>query len=699
MKGLDEPVRVWRVRSLYDPGEGRVRAAFVGRHAELAQFSSVAESCRSTSIGQMIIVRGEAGIGKTRMVEEFSRIAAEKGFATHKSLVLDFGVGKGQDAIRSVVRSLLGITSGSGELERQAAAESAVAEGLLVPEQRSFLNDLLDLPQENEERALFEAMSNAKRNEGKRAVVSELIRASSKRKPVLIVVEDVHWADPLMLTYFAKMAATVADCRALLVMTSRIEGDPLDQAWRATTDGCPLMSIDVVPLRKKEALALAGAFIDASNQFALDCVERAEGNPLFLEQLLRDAKERGDKEVPASIQSLVLARIDRLPLSDKRALQAASVIGQRFSLDALRHLIDVADYVCDSLIRHYLVRPDGDHFLFAHALIQEGVYSSLLNSTRQGFHMRAAAWFADQDPTLRAQHLDRAGDPGAVQAYIEASQAQAHDYHFEKALALAKRALALAGEEVDRLAVAIYLGELHHDAGEPQASIAQFETALKLATSDADRCKALIGLAAGFRIIDRIDDALAALAEAEPLADRAERVLDLARIHHLRGNLYFPLGKIDGCLREHKKALEFAEIAGSIEYTARAYGGLGDAYYALGRMITANGYLERCLDLCRANGFRSIEVAYLLMRAETYFYQGNVQQGFAEFSGGHRDSRSSRESTGRVYESLGINSVWRRIAWSIRQICRKVLGFGAEPSEAARAPKVRAGPHDVGLLV
>src|SRR5262249_39527972 len=204
---------------------------------------------------------------------------------------------------------------------------------------------------------------------------------------------------------------------------------PLDQAWRATTEGCPLMSIDLAPLRKKEALALAGAFIDATNQFALDCVERAEGNPLFLEQLLRDAKERGKEEVPASIQSIVLARMDRLPHTDKRALQAASVIGQRFALDTLQYLIDDIDYRCDELVAHCLVRPDGGHFLFAHALIQEGVYSSLLRAKKQELHLRASQWFTDRDSTLRAQHLDRAGDPSAARTYIEASGAQAQAYH------------------------------------------------------------------------------------------------------------------------------------------------------------------------------------------------------------------------------------------------------------------------------
>src|SRR4029453_8686991 len=127
-------------------------------------------------------------------------------------------------------------------------------------------------------------------------------------------------------------------------------GDPLDQAWRATTAGCPLMSIDLAPLRKKEALALAGAFIDATNQFALDCVERAEGNPLFLEQLLRDARERGEEEVPASIQSIVLARMDPLPPMNTRALRASSIIGQRFALETLQNLIDDPAYGCDELV-------------------------------------------------------------------------------------------------------------------------------------------------------------------------------------------------------------------------------------------------------------------------------------------------------------------------------------------------------------
>src|SRR5258708_39675681 len=117
--------------------------------------------------------------------------------------------------------------------------------------------------------------------------------------------------------------------------------------------------------------------------FCRDRSERAGGNPLFLEQLLRNAEEGSADAVPASIQSLVLARMDRLAQRDRQAFQAAAVIGQRFDLALLRHLVEIPDYVCDGLIGNALVLPEGDDFLFSSALFQERGYLSLLLSRRR----------------------------------------------------------------------------------------------------------------------------------------------------------------------------------------------------------------------------------------------------------------------------------------------------------------------------
>ena len=155
-------------------------------------------------------------------------------------------------------------------------------------------------------------------------------------------------------------------------MTSRIEGDPLNQAWRGSIGGTPLMTVDLGPLRQDDAMALAAEYLDVTSRFALRCIERAAGNPLFLEQLLRSTEETSDGQVPGSVQSIVQARLDNLAPADKTAIQAASVLGQRFTPAALRHLIESARYTCNGPIEHNLVRPAGNDFLFAHALVPEG---------------------------------------------------------------------------------------------------------------------------------------------------------------------------------------------------------------------------------------------------------------------------------------------------------------------------------------
>ena len=392
-------------------------------------------------------------------------------------------------------------------------------------------------------------------------------------------------------------------------MTSRVDGYPLNQAWRSSTGGCPFVTLDLGPLRREDSIKLAGSFIDAANQTALDCIQRAEGNPLFLEQLLRNVEELGDSDIPASIQSLVLARIDRLPAADKHALQAASVLGQRFELEALRHLIASPDYDCQGLIDRSLIRPEGDGYLFDHALVHEGVFGSLLKNRRVELHRQAAAYFADSDPTLRAEHLDRAGDVAAAAAYLEAATLQTAALRFDTALKLANRGLELVENPAIAFALACLRGDALRNAGATEESIAAFEAGLAAAANPEQRCVALIGIAEGLRIADRQQRTLEVLKDAEAAAIEAGLLLERARVHHLRGNAYFPLGRIDECREEHRKALEFSRQVGSVEGEALALSGLGDAYYLGGQMRTAGERFRTCVKLCHEHALRRVEVA------------------------------------------------------------------------------------------
>ena len=452
-------------------------------------------------------------------------------------------------------------------------------------------------------------MDNSRRNLGKRRTLATLIDNVARQRPLVVAVEDIHWADAPTLDMLAAMAAAVRHAPALLLLTSRIQGDPLGNAWRGSIAGTPLTTLDLGPLRPEEASSLAGSFVSATQRVAAACIERAGGNPLFLEQLLRHAEDGATEAVPASIQSLVLARMDLLAASDKAALQAASILGQRFDLPALRHLLANAAYDCGALLAHALVLPEGATYLFAHALVQEGVYSSLLRARRRELHHRAAEWFRDTDPVLHAQHLDRAEDPAAAAAYAVAALLQRESFHADRALELANRGLALAADGVDRLALTCLKGELLSDLGATADSIAAFRAAVTLATGDAGYCRAAIGLASILRVADGLDEALAALDSAQSAAERIGSAADLARIHHLRGNIYFPMGRIEQCRAEHQAGLRYALETGSPEAESRALGGLGDAAYAQGRMRSAFANFSRCVLLARDHGYGRIEVA------------------------------------------------------------------------------------------
>jgi class 3 adenylate cyclase/tetratricopeptide (TPR) repeat protein len=631
VKGISEPVPVFalrRVRSAQAARRDTTRTPLVGRRANLIQFRGMLDACIEEGHGQTLYVRGEPGIGKTRLVEEFARIAEEKGVSRHRGLILPFGVGKGQDAIRSLVRSLLGLPVEGGEADRKQAANDAIGDGRIGPDQTVFLNDLLDLPQPRELRALYDAMDNNTRNRGKRALVSTLLTTSGNARPVLAIIEDVHWADTITLAHLADLTKTVAECAALLVMTSRIEGDQLDQKWRSHTEGSPFMTIDLGPLRKQDSIALISKFIDAADPLAASCLERAAGNPLFLEQLLRTAQEGSTASLPDSIQSLVLARMDRLEPEDKRALQAAAVIGQRFHAKALDHLIGASD--CSGLVEHNLIRSEGDGYLFAHALIQESVYGSLLKRQRHELHRKAADWYADNDAVLYAEHLASADDDNAPRAFLDAAREQAQHYHFDRALGLTERGLTLATENSDRHRLICLKGELQRDLGDVPSSIATYGEGLEKADDDLQRCDAWMGLAAGMRVMTDYHEALVLLDKAEAVATKHQLTATLTQLHHLRGNLSFSLGRTDDCRNQHLLALKFAGQCQSAEGEARALGGLGDSEYARGRMKTALDYYTRCIDLSREHGLGRTEVAHLGQRGFTRLYCGDRHGAKAE---------------------------------------------------------------------
>ena len=628
IKGFDKPVRAWSVRDLRPTGvEHR---AFVGRHNEMRQLRGALDAVLESRAGMTICVRGEPGIGKTRLIDELRSEAMTRGYACHTGHVLDFGVRKGQDAVPIILGGLLGVPAPGDEPARRSAVERGLREGLIGADQQVLINDLLDVVQPSSMQPVFDAMDNATRIQRTGEAVAAVLKRAAAQLPRLVVIEDVHWASHASLRHLAQLTVATREVPVVLVMTSRIEGDPLDKVWRASTRGTPLMTIDLGPLRPDEARLLAGGFIDASNRFAASCIERAEGNPLFLEQLLRNVQESETAHIPPTIQSLVLARMDRLQLRDKQALQAAAIVGKRFGVAAVRFLIGDPDYSCDALVACDLVRPAAGDYLFAHALIQEGVYSSLLHSKKRELHSKAAEWFGEQESILRAEHLDRAGDPAAAQAYLAAATDQAGRSRYDSALLLCDRGAQLTSSQGLRCALSLLRGDVLRELGRSQDSIDAFQAAVALAEDDAQHCRAWMGVAAGNRVTGDFATAMDALNQAEPIADRLGLVADSSRIRHTRGNLYFAQGKVSECHAEHQAALAFAREIGDAECEARALSGLGDAQYAQGRMLTALGHFRSCVELSEQAGLVSVAVPNRVMAGHCLLYKNEVDSALSE---------------------------------------------------------------------
>jgi tetratricopeptide (TPR) repeat protein len=487
------------------------------------------------------------------------------------------------------------------------------------PAEEAYLADLLLLPQRAG--SLYEAMDNEARRRGRLRVLATAVERSARARPRLLVVEDVHWASEWVLAALRTIAGMATRTPVVLMLTTRCDGDPVTSSW----DDGALVRFDLPPLSHPDALALAHAHLAASPDRVARCVERAQGNPLFLMQLLRS--ETDEDGVPPTIQSAVLARLDRLAPADKAALQAAAVVGQRFPLALLRELVGDPGYVPEVPLARDLVRAGGDDadaMMFTHALIRDGAYASLLHASRRALHRRAAEWYATRDLALCAEHFERADDERAASAYLSAARAQARAMRSEAALALALRGERLVADAGTRFALASLAGELQAELGRGASSIAAFERALTVAVDDAQKSAAWIGIASGHRMASDVARGLAALDVAQPLADAAGDARALAHIAYLRGSLHFATGDAGACREHHARALELAQAAGDAECEAQALSGIADALYAQGRYRSAHAAFARCLDICARHGFTRFSLMNQCMVAIIEAHLGRI---------------------------------------------------------------------------
>ena len=629
-------------------------APFAGRHAELSLTVSLLERAIAANRGRTILIRGEAGIGKTRLLEALTDAAKAKGAGCHRVQVLDFGQVKARRPLAALFSSLLGIAPEATPEEKSRAVNEAIESGRLHPDNVLHACGLADAPLSADQVSIERNVDAQALEHGRLEAVRRLIESTCRDAPQLLIIEDLHYAGGEEAARLGELAAAVASQPALLVMSTRPEEDPIDAAWRARARGCPLTTLDLAPLTDDEARELAASYPKVPELLVADCITRAQGHPLFLDQLLR-AADAGERALPATVQALVLSRMERLERADRQTLIAASVLGLRFPREALAAMQDASDGSLDSLVDAGLLAVDGGEIAYVHALMREAVYGSLLKSNRRELHARAAAWYAGRDAGLRAGHLAEAGDIGAARACLDAAAVEADSLRLDRALEFARKACELAREPADFSLARCLLGELQTRTGHTHDAIATMREVIDLRPDALIEARAWLGLANALRIVDRYDEALGALDRAESALTGLERPELLARIWTLRGNIHFPRGKLDDCLAAHERALEFARQAKSPVDEARAQGGLGDARFQRGHMRTARDHFARCVAEAQEHGAVGLALSHAPMLAITRAYCGEIRQGLADLeaaiAAARRVGDPRSELIGRVAES------------------------------------------------
>lgn len=243
---------------------------------------------------------------------------------------------------------------------------------------------------------------------------------------------------------------------------------------------------------------------------------RACGNPLFLEHLLRAGPAVGDA-VPASVPGLIERRLARLAARERQVVQAAPVLGQRVSVEALAALVgDPWDGAPGAALwaAGLVTWEGGSVWRFSHALVRDGIEQTLTAPARRALHRRAADWYAGRDAVRQARHLAQAGDPQAASALLIAARQALRGHRYQEALGLAVRAWRLASgvDPATRAEAGLFLGVLHRELGEIPAARRMLKAVIAEGGAPAVLCDARLELAAALLIQDAYQ---AALAEGE----------------------------------------------------------------------------------------------------------------------------------------------------------------------------------------
>jgi class 3 adenylate cyclase/tetratricopeptide (TPR) repeat protein len=534
VKGKSEPVVTYRVLGLKArPGRGRgleshgLAAALVGRQPELERIEACLENLQMSGAGGIVGILGEAGLGKSRLVAEAKAFAAQRpGGLWLEGQTLSFGQTISYWPFQQILRGWAGISEDDeteaawSKLERRVRALFGDETSEYLP----YLASLLSLPVLGDyaERVKYldgEAM-------GKQIFLTarRFFERLARSQPTVLVFEDLHWMDESSTHLLEHLFALVQSVPLLIFGLSRPERDTPAARLRelcVSSFGGHYIEIRLAPLSAADSAQLIHNLLDIADmptRLRETIVDKADGNPFFLEEVLRTLIDTGavqreaasgrwrataqieTLQIPNTIQGVIMARVDRLDEELKQVLRVASVIGRTFLYRVLKALSatglaldeDLAQLQAVDLIHEKQPLPELE-FMFKHALAQEATYASLLLQTRRQLHAAVArameALFAERVEEFygllayhyaRAEVWDKAQDyllKAADQAGQIAADAEALNL-YRQALDVYARAFGDEWDPAQRAALARKMGDAFFRRGEYTLALEQYTQAL-----------------------------------------------------------------------------------------------------------------------------------------------------------------------------------------------------------------------------